>query len=96
MGLTKFFGVRPCFLHLPRKVRHLLHVRQISGNGTRPSTFTESPPLADLTNEWREPPEAFGNAQPLRFCNSGQSRCDLTRHSRVPLANGDSVITGQI
>jgi len=82
-------------LHIPRRrIRHVLHVRQISGNGTNPSTFAISPPLAQLTNERREPPEAFGDAQPFRFGDSGQCRCDLEGHGRVLLADGEGVITG--
>jgi hypothetical protein len=95
MGPTKLFSVRPRFLHFPRRrIRHALHVRQISRNGTNPSTFAISPPLAELTDERREPPEAFGDAQPFRFGNSGQSRCDLEGHGRVLLADSERVIAG--
>ena len=72
----------------------MLHVWQVSGNGTNPSTFAISPPLAQLTNERREPPDPFGDAQPFRFGNSGQSRSDLEGHGRVLLADGEGVIAG--
>lgn len=63
MGPTKLFSVHPRILRFPRRrIRHVLHVRQTSGNGASPSAFAISLPLAELTNERREPPETFGDA----------------------------------
>ena len=93
---TKILGLRPSFLYFLRRVWLLVHVAQISGNRTSPSTFTKRLPFTELPNERREPPKTFCGAQPFRLGDSGQSCCDLKCHSGVLLADGESVITGQV
>jgi hypothetical protein len=91
---TELPGVGSSFLYFPRRIWLLVYVRQISGNRTSPSTFTKCLTFAEFPNERRNPPKTFCGAQPFRFCNSGQSCCDLKCDCGVLLADGECVITG--